>query len=158
MTDFIKCVSFQGNHSRRKDQWVEEMFLWVMLSQTCTNPKMNPFRFHWYLIFFPYSPIFHGDNDVKMSALLWEGRTFIIMWSQALYLIGGLKARILASCAHILCSPFFLLHKLDLSCMIVYEIISFWLHGSLWSTPAALARCVLAPSSLCSSHWQDDFR
>lgn len=150
MTGFIKCVSFQGNHSRRKGQWVEEMFLWVMLSQTCTNPKMNPFRFHWYLIFFPYSPIFHGDNDVKMSALLWKGRTFILMWSQVLYLIGGLQAKILASCAHILCSLFFTTQ------------IRFELHNCVWDNQLLAAwqfvKHAGCPGSQCTGSLISVFR
>lgn len=43
---------------------------------------------------------------LKMSASLWKGGKFIILWSAVPYLIGGLEARILASVANLLCSFF----------------------------------------------------
>lgn len=68
-----------------------------------------------------------------MSALLWKGEKFIIMWPKVLHLIGGLQTRILTSFANMCCS-LFLQQKLDLSCITLLDTQppSFLLHDSLW--------------------------
>lgn len=43
---------------------------------------------------------------LKLSASRWKGGKSIILWSEVLYLIGGLEAGILASVANLLRSCF----------------------------------------------------